>query len=120
MRKRHVHEVAILVTTALLPLTAENQVLLEAGGLVVAAHLRVDPSGDHLGPEGAGCAGANLALEDHRDPVGAADIEMVADETFEERPPGLGPVEDAGVGHLELAERELVDIPVPQIGGGEQ
>jgi len=29
MRKRHVHEVAILVTTALLPLAAENEVLLD-------------------------------------------------------------------------------------------
>jgi hypothetical protein len=52
--------------------------------------------------------------------VGAADIEMVADQALEEGPPGLGPIEDAGVRNFELAERKLIDIAVAQVGASER
>jgi hypothetical protein len=61
----------------------------------------------------------DLAAEHQRYLVRAAEVEVVADDAFEEGPPGGGPLEHPGVGDLELAERQLVDIPGAQVSGGE-
>ena len=57
-------------------------VLLDGGVLVVDVQARDDPGGDNPGPEPsrcrAGSAPPQLAVEDEADPVGAADIEIVA------------------------------------------
>lgn len=46
--------------------------------------------------------------------------EVAADHALEERPPALGPVEDAGVGQFELPEGEFVVIGGPQVVVGER
>jgi len=40
---------------------------------------------------------------------------VVPDDTLEERPAGLGTVEDTSVGELDLAEGEVIDDAPPQI-----
>src|SRR5271165_52796 len=95
------------------------EVLLDPAGLVVAADLRVDSLGDHLGAEGARRGGEYAPAEGQRHAVGAADIQVVADEPLEERPPGGGTPEHPGIGHLELTERQLVDVAGAQVHGGE-
>jgi hypothetical protein len=62
----------------------------------------------------------DLAAEDRGHLVGAAQVEVVADQPFEERPPGGGPVERLGVGDLVLAERQLIDVPGAQVRAGER
>jgi hypothetical protein len=42
------------------------------------------------------------------------------DELLEERPPGRGPVEHPGVGDLELAERQVVDVARAQVVAGQR
>jgi hypothetical protein len=53
----------------------------------------------------------DLAAEDRGHLVWAAQVEVVADQPVEERPPGGGPVEHLGAGDLALAERQLIDVP---------
>jgi hypothetical protein len=96
------------------------EVLLDPAGLVVAHDLRVHARGDDLGAERARGLGVDAPVEGQRDLRGAADVEVVADDAFEERPPGCGPVEHPGVGDLELADRQFVDVAGAQVGGGER
>src|SRR5262245_1034651 len=86
------------------------EVLLDPAGPVVAADVRIDALGDHLGAPGARGACADASVEDQRDLLRPPNVEVVADELFEERSPGRGPVEHPGVGDFELAKRQLVDI----------
>ena len=87
---------------------------------VVAADLRVDVGGDHLGAEGARGAPVDPPAEDQRHLLRLAHIEVVADELFEERPPSRRPVKHPGVGDLELAERQLLDISGAQVLTGQR
>jgi hypothetical protein len=96
------------------------EVLLELGRLVVADQPRIDPFGDDLGAEDPRGSGPDLLVEDQRYLVRPADIEMVADEALEKRPAGCGTVKDPGIGDLELAERQLIDIPGAQVLAGER
>ena len=95
------------------------EVLLDPAGLVVAADLRIDSLSDDLGAEGAGGRGSHPPAESQRHAVRTAHIQVVADESLKERPPGGRPVEHQRVRHLELAERQLMHIPGAQVGGGE-
>jgi hypothetical protein len=45
---------------------------------------------------------------------------MVANELLEKRPPRRRPVEHPGVGDLELAESQVVDVTGPQILPGQR
>jgi len=45
---------------------------------------------------------------------------VIADELFEKRAPGRRPVEYPGVGDLELAKRQLVDVAGAHIRAGER
>lgn len=70
-------------------------------------------------PEAARRAGDHLAGEDDGDVVGAAERELVAEYALEPFPAGLGTVEDARVGELELAERDLVAVAALAVLVGE-
>lgn len=59
---------------------------------------------------------ADLAVEDQRHPVGAAEVDVLAHHLLEEHPSGLRPV---GQGELGLQDRELVAVAGPPVGGGE-
>ncbi len=96
------------------------EVLLDPRRLEVADHLGVDPFGDHLGAERPRRAAGDLLVEDQRHRRGPSHVEVVADDPLEAGPSRLGPVEDPGVGDLELAEGEFVDIAGPQIRPGER
>ncbi len=67
--------------------------------------------GDDLGAESSWRPGAHPPVEDQRHRVRPADVEVVADESLEERPARRRAVEHHRVGHLELPERQLVDVP---------
>ena len=51
---------------------------------------------------------------------GPADVEVVAEDTFEEGPPGGRPVEHQGVGDLELSDGQFVGVAGTQVGDNEQ
>ena len=70
-------------------------------------------------PEAARRAGDHLAGKDDGDVVGAAERELVAEYALEPFPAGLGTVEDARVGELELAERDLVAVAALAVLVGE-
>jgi hypothetical protein len=96
------------------------EVLLYAAGLVVAADLRVDPFGDDPGAKRAPGLGGDPPVEDQRHRLRAANVEVVADELLEERPPGRGPVEHPGVGDLELTKGQLVDVAGTEVLAGQR
>ena len=52
----------------------------------------------------------DAAAEDQPDLVGSADVEIVADDVFEEDPAGHGCVEHLGQGELRLQDRDLVAV----------
>lgn len=85
--------------------------------------MRARVPGDHLGGERARglvlAAQLQTAVEDDLDPVGPAEIDVVADGGLEPRPSGGGTVEDRGVGDLELTDREGPAVAGPSIGRGE-
>jgi hypothetical protein len=62
----------------------------------------------------------HLLAECQRYLVRAAQVEVIADEALEEGPPGRRAVKHPGIGDLELAERQVVDIPGAQIVLGER
>ena len=93
-------------------------VLLDGGVLVVGMQARGDAVGDHPGAEPArgwrAALGHESAVKDQADLVRPADVEVVADDLFEEDPPGHRPVQHLGQGELGLQDRNL--IPVPGVG----
>src|SRR5664279_2074152 len=96
------------------------KILLEPAGFVVTAQLRIHPVGDHFGAERARRIAVDSLVKDQCDGRRATDIQMVPDDLLEERPTGGRSVEYPGVGHFELAERQLVDVPSAQIRRGER
>ncbi len=99
-------------------------VLLHAGGLVLDVQGRRDTVGEHPGPEPAGCRVAapvlDPAIEYEADPVGAADVEVLADDFFEEHPARQGPVQDLGQGELGLEDGDVVAVSGPPVRRGER
>src|SRR3954454_18894643 len=75
-------------------------VLLHGGVFVLGVQRRSDAVGDHPGPE-QGRGGpfptvVDAPVEDQPDLIGAADVEVVADDVFEEDPASQGGVEHLG------------------------
>ena len=68
---------------------------------------------------GAGPAAAAVPEHDV-DPFGTADVDVVGDERFEERAGPAGIIEHEGLGHLDLAHRQLPPVPGGTISGGER
>ena len=99
-------------------------VLLDAGRLVVDVQRRDDAVGEDPGAEPARgrrrLAADDAPVEDQRDPVGAADVEVLADDLLEEHPPGQGPVQHLGEGELGLQDRDVVAVAGPAVRGGER
>src|SRR6202171_3173111 len=86
-------------------------VLLDSGVLVVHVQARGDSFGDHPGAERAWCrawpATHQPPVEDQRNLVGAADVEVVADDLLEKDPTRDGAVHHLGQGELGLQDRDL-------------
>ena len=59
-------------------------------------------------------------VEDQRDLVGSADVEVVADDLFEEDPPGHRLVQHLGQGELGLQDRDVVAVAGGPVGGAER
>ena len=59
-------------------------------------------------------------VEDQRDLVGAADVEVVADDLLEEDPPGHRLVQHLGQGELGLQDRDVVAVAGGPVGGAER
>jgi hypothetical protein len=91
------------------------RVLLDLGVLVV--HLEADlvAAADHARPEAAGGGRDHFPGEDDGDVVRTAERELVAKHALEPGPGGCGWGEDARVGELELAQRELVAVAASEI-----
>ena len=62
------------------------------------------PVGQHAGAEAAGGAPGDAAVEDQLHLVGAADVEVLADDLLEEDAAGDRAVEDLGEGELGLQD----------------
>lgn len=74
------------------------------------------------GPSRGGplAAAVDPPVEDQSDLVGAAEVEVVADDLFEEDPPAHGLVEHLGQGELRLQDREVVAVPGGAVGWAER
>ena len=99
-------------------------VLLDPGVLVVHVQAGGDAGGDHPGAERSRCrvgpAADQLAVEDQGDLVGAADVEVVADDVFEEHPARNRLIEQLGQRELGLQNRQLVAVARGPIRSGER
>ena len=82
------------------------------------ADLRIDTLGDDPGAPGARGPSVDPPVEDQRDRLRSAHVEVIADELFEERPAGRRTVKHPGIGDLELAKRQLVTVTRTQILAG--
>ena len=59
-------------------------------------------------------------MKDPRDLIGAAHIEVIPNHAFKPHPACRRPVEDAGVGDLELAKRHWISVSDADIGRGKR
>jgi len=66
--------------------------------------------GDHAGTKAAGGLLGHPAIEDELDLVGAAEVEVLSNDLFEEHPAGHGPVQHLRQAELGLQDRELVAV----------
>src|SRR6266540_859060 len=101
--------------------TAVLEVLLDAGVLV--EHVDGDAAGVPVdgGLEGAGgFAAARVAFEDELDVLGAAKVEVVGHQGFEEGSGVAGGVEHDGAGGLDLAHGQVPPVPGVAVGGGKR
>jgi hypothetical protein len=88
--------------------------LLDRGVFVVHVQARGDAFGDHPGAEPAGCLTGpgfhQSAIEDQADLVRATDVEVVADDLFEEHSTVDRGVEHLREGELGLQDGELIPV----------
>ena len=83
-------------------------VLLDTRVLVVDVQRGHDAMGDDAGPKRTGSGLGDPAGEDHLDPVRTAEIEILADDLFEEDSPRNRSVQDLGQRKLGLEDRDGV------------
>ena len=91
------------------------EVLLDLRGAEVDLDRRLHSVVEDLGVEPARGLPGHAPAEDDRGLVGPSERELIGDRLLEPGAPGGGPIERAGVGDLELAERERVPIPVSAV-----
>ena len=96
------------------------EVLLDLGVLVVRLDLRLGAAMNDAGAEPSRGAGDDLAAERDLHVVGAPERELVGDHQLEPVAARGRLVEHAGVGDLELADRERVAVAAQSILGGER
>ena len=94
-------------------------VLLDLGLLVVDVQRGHDPLGQDARAEAPRRAARDASIEDQLHLIGPADVEILADDLFEETAPGERPIEDLGQGELGLQDRELIPIAGRAVRGGE-
>ena len=94
-------------------------VLLDLGFLVLHVERRDDAFGQDAGAEAAGRAARDASIEDQLHLIGTAEVEILADDFFEETAPGERTIEDLGQGELGLQDRELIPIARRAVRGGE-
>src|SRR5215216_6160536 len=96
---------------------AELEVLLEPAGFVGAVQLGIHTTCDDLGGEPTGSTRRQLAVEDEHHLVRPPHVEVVTNQTFEERAAGLRTVEHARIRDLELAKRQVVGVAGLEVFG---
>src|SRR5438874_7729067 len=89
------------------------EVLLDPGVLVVDVQRGDDPVGDHAGAEASRCRLGDPTSKEELNLLGAADVEVLADDLFEEDAAVDRTVEHLGERELGLEDREVVAV----IGG---
>ena len=75
---------------------------------------------DHPSVKPARCAAVHAPSEHDRDPVETTKRELIRERALKPGPPGGGAIKHARVGDLELAERELIDVPASVVLRGER
>src|SRR5207249_778211 len=78
------------------------EVLLDVAAFVGDMQTGIDPRGDHASREAAGRGPGNLAWKQQLHLVGAAEVEIVTNDAFEELPPAERPVEDLRAADCQL------------------
>jgi hypothetical protein len=92
-------------------------VLLDARSFVVDVQRGRDALGEDAGAEAAGGPAGHAPVEDQGDLVGAADVEVLADDLLEEDAAGDRLVEDLGEGELRLQDGDVVAVAGLAVGG---
>ena len=95
-------------------------VLLDLGFLVLDVQRGHDALGQHARAEAPRRATGDAPIEDQLHLIGTTDVEILADDFFEEAAPGEWPIKDLGQGELGLQDRELIPIAGCPVGGGER
>jgi hypothetical protein len=99
-------------------------ILLDLGVLVVDVQARGHALGENAGAERAGGGSRSAAfqppVEDQRDLIGAAGVEVVPDDLLEEHPPGHRPVQHLGQRELGLPDRDLIPVAGGPVRRGER
>ena len=95
-------------------------VLLDLGRFVLHVQRRHAPLGQHARAEPTGRAARDPTIEDQLHLIGPADVEILADDLFEEAAPGDGTIKDLGQRELGLQDRELIPIPGGAMGPGKR
>ena len=94
-------------------------ILLDARALVVDVQRWRDPLGEDAGAEAARSGTDDPAVEDQLDLVGAAEVEVLANDLLEEQAAVHGLVEHLGERELGLQDGDVVAIAGTPVGGGE-
>jgi hypothetical protein len=99
-------------------------ILLDPAGLELDVQRRDDAIGEDPGAEAARCgplaAPDDPPVEDGGHAVGSTEVDVVADDLFEEDPHSNGTVEDLGERELGLKDRDVVAIPRSAFRDGER
>ena len=95
-------------------------VLLDLGLFVLHVERRDDPVRQDAGAEASRGAARDAPVEDQLHLIGAADVEILPDDLFEETAPRERAIEDLGQGELRLQDRELVPIARGPVRRGER
>ena len=86
-------------------------VLLDLGLLVLHLERGHDALGQDPGAEAPGCSTRDASIEDQLHLIRTAEIEILADDFFEETAAGHRSIEDLREGELGLQDGELIAIP---------
>ena len=94
-------------------------VLLDLGFLVVDVKSRDDALGQNACPEAPRRATGHAPIKDELHLIGAADVEILSNDFFEEDPSGDRSIEDLREGELALEDRQVIAIAGLAVGGRE-
>jgi hypothetical protein len=96
------------------------EVLLGAGVFVADVDGDIDAAGDDPGGEDAGRRRQDPPAEDQLELFGAAQIKVVGDQRFEERPSVARSIEHQRLRHFDLPHRQLPPIAVGPVLRGQR